>query len=393
MRVGYVCADPGVPVYGAKGASIHAQAILTELVRRGAQVELLTPRPGGEPPAALAAVRVHRLDLDGGRDPAERERAARRCDAGIADLLDDLHREAPLDLVYERYSLWGRSASAWSRRQGVPHVLEVNAPLPLEQARHRALSDADAADHVARAALTDAGVVVCVSDGVAAWARGQRARSGGVHTVANGVDTARIRRAPFRADPNPFTIGFIGTLKPWHGVADLVDAVAVLHRADPAYRLLLVGDGPERDHLARRIGAAGLDDVVELAGQVAPTEVAGLLQRMDVGVAPYPALDDFYFSPLKVYEYLAAGLPVVATDVGDLADLVDESVGLVVPPGDPVALAAGIAALRADPGRRSRLAARARRVALERHGWGRVLSDILDLAEVTHGAPKAAVTA
>ena len=252
MRVAYVCADPGVPVFGAKGSSIHAQAVLSELVGGGAAVHLLTPRPGGEAPGGLGGVHVHRLDLDGGSDAAVREEAARRCDASIPDLLDTLHREAGgFDLVYERYSLWGRSASAWSRRHGVPHVLEVNAPLPLEQARHRALTDASAAGDVARAATSDAGVVVCVSDGVAAWVHTQRGRADGVYTVPNGVDTRRIRRAPFRADPDPFTIGFVGTLKPWHGVADLIDAVALLHRADPSYRLLIVGDGPERERLAR----------------------------------------------------------------------------------------------------------------------------------------------
>ena len=308
-------------------------------------------------------------------------------------MLDALHAEAPVDLVYERYSLWGRTASAWARRRGVHHVLEVNAPLPLEQARHRSLTDPAAADHVARAALTEAGVVVCVSEGVAAWARSQRARAGGVHTVPNGVDTARVRRAPFRAAPEVFTIGFVGTLKPWHGVAELVDAVGLLHRSDPRYHLLLVGEGPERESLARRVAAAGLDQVVEMTGQVAPTDVPGLLARMDVGVAPYPQLPDFYFSPLKIYEYLAAGLPVVATAVGDLAALVDPRVGELVPAGDPAALAAALAGLRADPQRRERMAARARAVAEAEHGWDRVLSDILNLAEVSHGRRQAADTA
>ena len=390
MRVAYVCADPGVPVYGAKGSSIHAQAILTELVARGAEVELLSPRPGGEPPEGLAGVHMHTLDYAGGPDVTAREAAAKAVDAGVPGLLDDLHAAARFDLVYERYSLWGRSASAWARRYGVPHVLEVNAPLPLEQARHRALEDTAAADHVARAALTDARAVVCVSDGVTAWARTQRARMGGVHTVPNGVDTRRVRQAPFRSDPETFTIGFVGTLKPWHGVSDLVDAVALMHGSDPRYRLLVVGDGPEYEAVARQVADHGLEGVVELAGKVAPTDVPGLLARMDVGVAPYPDLPDFYFSPLKIYEYLAAGLPVVATDVGDLARLVDPSVGVVVRPGDPAAIAQAVAELRAAPQRRAGMAARARELAVERHGWGRVLSEILHVAEVTHGPRQAA---
>ena len=191
---------------------------------------------------------------------------------------------------------------------------------------------------------------------------------GGMCLVPEGVDTARMRRAPNRCDPDRFTVGFIGALEPSHRVADLVGAVAVLHRVDPTYRLLVVGEGPERQRLASQVSEAGLDGVVEMtAGRVAPAEVAELLDRMDVGVALYP--------DQEVVHYLAAGLPVVATDVGGLARRLDR-VGLVVRPGQPMALAAAIAVLRNDPGWRADLGTTARH--------------LRDLAEVTDGAPRAA---
>ena len=67
MRIAYVCTDPGIPVFGRKGASVHAQAVLTELVRAGHEVHLCTPRPGGEPPSddPLASVTVHPLPAIG----------------------------------------------------------------------------------------------------------------------------------------------------------------------------------------------------------------------------------------------------------------------------------------------------------------------------------------
>ena len=98
--------------------------------------------------------------------------------------------------------------------------------------------------------------------------------------------------------------------------------------------------------------------------------VPGLLAYADVGVAPYPELEDFYFCPLKVIEYLTAGLPVVASDLGDMAELVAHGqTGLLVAPGDTRALAHALTELHADPRQRARFGARARRRAETRHGW------------------------
>jgi glycosyltransferase involved in cell wall biosynthesis len=89
-----------------------------------------------------------------------------------------------------------------------------------------------------------------------------------------------------------------------------------------------------------------------------------------VGVAPYPVLEPFYFSPMKVIEYMAAGLPVVASSVGQLVDLIDDGqTGLLVRPEDPLALAAALEKLACDRSMRSRLGRKAQRRALSRHTW------------------------
>ncbi|MFP3467940.1 glycosyltransferase family 1 protein, partial [Leifsonia sp. SIMBA_070] len=77
--------------------------------------------------------------------------------------LEATHAAAPFDLVYERYALFATAGTGFAREAGVPSVLEVNAPLPREQAEHRELVHADAADAVPRRVISDASVVVCVS--------------------------------------------------------------------------------------------------------------------------------------------------------------------------------------------------------------------------------------
>ena len=168
MRVAYVCSDPGIPVLGCKGASVHVQAILRGLTKRGADVHVLAPRIGGALPAGLDGVRLHALPPVPRGTAAARERAAQASDAAAAEILD---RIGHVDLVYERYSLWGRTATAWARGMRIPSVLEVNAPLVEEQASHRVLVDRAAAEEAAAAALSAAGVVTCVSESVATWAR------------------------------------------------------------------------------------------------------------------------------------------------------------------------------------------------------------------------------
>jgi hypothetical protein len=76
MRIAYVCADQGIPVFGRKGCSIHIQEVVRAMVRAGASVDLFTPRPEGTPPADLRPVRIHPLPLATQRHPADRERAA-----------------------------------------------------------------------------------------------------------------------------------------------------------------------------------------------------------------------------------------------------------------------------------------------------------------------------
>lgn len=380
MKVAYVCADRGVPFFGMKGCSLHVQEVVRVLDRLGMDVELFSPALDGEPPCDLARLRLHRLERATPPGRMEREQAdyrAARMDIG------QLERCGPFDLVYERYSLWGHAAMRYARITGIPGILEVNAPLIDEQARHRGLIDRSLAERVARSSFAAASLLVAVSDGVASWLESFPEARGKIHVVPNGVNTERF--APRIATPDTgegeFTIGFVGTLKPWHGLDDLMTAFTDLHATHPRARLLVVGDGPEAGTLRAWRERAGLAAAVELTGAVSPGRIPELLGRMHVGVAPYGDDPAFYFSPLKVYEYMAAGLAVVASRIGQLDGLVEDRVnGLLYTPGDTAELTRILSWLYHEPAHVPALGSAARETVERAHGWRKRVDTILCLA-------------
>ena len=369
MRIAYVTVDPGIPVFGTKGASVHIQEVVRELIRRGHDVTVHTTRAGRDIPDDLAGLEVieTRIEAD---DPGARERAQQEVSARIAARII----AGGADLVYERYSLFSTALAEVAEATGAAGILEVNAPLIEEQRTHRVLVDEEAAAKALARQVAAATATVAVSDPVRDWVR-ERTGSESVHTVPNGVSITRI--VPRPEDIGDPVVTFVGTLKPWHGVADLLAAAALAKRP---WKLRIIGDGPERAALEEQ--AAGLGIEVDFRGAVAPADMPGQLAGSAIGVAPYPDLggeQQQYFSPLKVYEYLAAGLPVVASAVGQLPQILGE-LGTLVSPSDPAALAAAIDTLAADPVLRGKLGWRGRMQAEEKHSWAGAVDRILGLA-------------
>ncbi len=394
MKIAYICADRGVPVFGCKGCSIHVQEVVRALGKEGHQVTLFAARLGGEAPADLAEVPLHRLPKVPKHDPVQREQAEM---AANLDLRFALETAGPFDLVYERYSLWSVSGMEYARDRTIPGLLEVNAPLLQEQAQYRQLIHADQAQAIAQRVFAAASTLIAVSQDIATYLATFSQTQGRIHTIPNGVNVNRFRHLdqthgsppsspspplPHFPTPTPFAIGFLGTMKTWHGLPVLTEAFTQLHRHCPQSRLSMIGDGPARPAMEKALADRGLGAAVTWHGRVSPEQIPSLLAEMDVAVAPYPQLENFYFSPLKVYEYMAAGLPVVASDLGQLRQLIRPGIeGLLCPPGDAAALADQLSVLAAQPQLRQRLGQAARQTVVEHHSWEQRVRGILALAQ------------
>ncbi|WP_457670961.1 glycosyltransferase family 4 protein [Thiolapillus sp.] len=408
MRIAYVCADPGIPVFGCKGCSLHVQEMLRALVNLGMNVTLFAAKQGGDPPGDLRKITCHILppQAQPGQKPDRAQREQQAMDAHDW-FLQALQQEGDFDLVYERYSLWSHAGTAYASRHAIPSVLEVNAPLMEEAKNYRGLIHEQQARQIARQNFQRASLICCVSQAVADYvqsfapARGRGKAALPAIVTPNAVNPRRFAafstaRAP-REHSADLVIGFMGTLKPWHGIDYLLHAFARFQQENPSRkaRLLIIGDGPQRaamEELARQLH---IDDRIQSTGAVAPDDVPGWLEKMDIAVAPYPPLENFYFSPLKVFEYMAAGLPVIASDMGQIKDLVQHGEnGLRVPPGSVMDLTEALQFLADHPQQAAQMGRRARQYILEHYTWDtvaqRVLTQCLDNHEKNAGLARPA---
>ncbi len=404
MKILYLNPDRGIPVLGDKGASVHVREFVTAAAELGHEVVLACASLGEGNPAPHVPI-VHIEFGDGGLEP---ECAARGIpDAALADRttrrevarlafdrslparllakLEALHFQP--DLVYERQALFHESGVKIAQALGVPRLLEVNAPLVEEQKRFRGLNLEALARQIQQRSYRGADAVVAVSSGVAAHVAAVLGSGRNVHVLANGVDLARFGKQAGRASlrtrlglGNQPVLGFVGSFKPWHGMMFLLEVFRDLLATRPDLHLVAVGDGPELEAVRDRVAEWGIQDKVRLPGRVPHHDIPVWFNAMDVSVAPYLRHEDFYFSPLKIVEAMAAGCPVVAPRIGQIPALVgDRRSGLLYAPGDAAACARAILELVDAPERRRAMADAARLAAAE-FSWTGVVERALALA-------------
>src|SRR2546426_7271566 len=236
----------------------------------------------------------------------------------------------PPHFIYERASLYGTAGIVLSRGLDAPLLLELNAPLAVEQASYRGTGLGELAAQAERWTLSRADAVLTVSAPLRDHALAFGAEAARVHVFPNGVDPTLFQpgppeasvRARFGLDAGP-VLGFVGGLRPWHGVEVLPELAERLAKRHRKLRLVVVGDGQLRPLLEQSFGKRKLLERVVFTGTLAHEEVAAVIRQFDVALAPYPQLDHaFYFSPLKIFEYMACGVAVVAANVGQISEIV-----------------------------------------------------------------------
>lgn len=290
--------------------------------------------------------------------------------------------------VWQRHTLFRRDGLALSRKLDVPLVLSVHA-LQVEEAASWGVRRPGWQRYAERwgeiPQLQAADLLACVSPAVAELVAGRGIPESRILVTPNGVDldhfSPRQEGSRLREDlglADCFVVGWSGSFRRFHGL-DLAMAVMVqLEQTEPNVRLLMIGDGEERARLERHARELGLTNVI-FAGSVTYAEMPTYLAACDVGLVLSPESGGFHYSPVKLREYMACGLPVVAPAVGEMREsLQNRTEAILIDPGDVNALIDAIRLLAHDPQLREDLSRRGVRLARERWDWRRQVKRVLE---------------
>jgi glycosyltransferase involved in cell wall biosynthesis len=280
-------------------------------------------------------------------------------------------RQRRADLIYERYALNTFCGVLASRRFGVPLLLEVNAPW------NHQLAASDRARFGRIAARLEKWICSNSTHAITVTAALKRL------VVARGVPDRQVSVIHNAVDPIAFhpevsgaqvreryglnghvVAGFVGWLRPWHGLEDLVDAIIGSGLPARGLRLLIVGTGPSFAEVETRVRRLGLEHAVILAGAVAHQEIPAHVAALDIALQPRATE---YACPMKLIEYMAMARCIVAPDQPNIRELLSDGASArLFPPGDCQSMVDLISLLMTRPAERAALGRNAYQRVIER---------------------------
>jgi glycosyltransferase involved in cell wall biosynthesis len=292
-------------------------------------------------------------------------------------LSNDASRE--FDFIYQRYSRFNWTGAALTMITGLPLMLEFNGSEVWASKNWDPVGQLELLKRFERLNLRAADLICVVSDVQRRELIEWGVEADRVIFNPNGVDTEQfhpdcggdgVRRR--LGITGKTTVGFVGTFGPWHG-APLLAKAALLVGERNLCHFLFIGDGDQRNATEQIIESSAGKVSATFTGRIRRERVAAYLDACDILVSPHaPATDgsEFFGSPTKLFEYMAMARPVIASQLGQIADVITNGEnGLLVEPGNVAELAEAIARLAADEKLRARLGTAARQTVIDHYTW------------------------
>jgi glycosyltransferase involved in cell wall biosynthesis len=369
---------------GSHGGSVHALELCRALSRAGHEVHL-TSLPPDNPAEA-------RVDLDGVfLHPLRTRPPIEQFDMFYWREVKRLAGQIGPDIVVERFYTFGGRGLIAAAQLGLPAVLEVNSPaMPYPGSlrdRLDAITLVRPVERWRRWMLGQARRYYATSELLLPPALRERTT-----VIVNGVDCRVFQPGEAVPESGPLKLVHVSSFRAWHGTVDLARAFGAAVQAGADLELTCLGDGPELERARKAAAEAGAGARIQFLGAVPHADVPRHLAAAHVGLAPFSpdqfrALElGWFWSPIKLFEYMAAGLAVVTADIAELRELLPAGVAHFYPAGQVDQLAALLGNLASARDDVRAMGARARELAVERFTWDHQAARVL---EVLHEAIKA----
>jgi glycosyltransferase involved in cell wall biosynthesis len=303
----------------------------------------------------------------------------------MASQIENLLTDTNASFLYQRYSAYNYSGTLLARRLKIPLILEYNgSEIWVRQNWSRGLKYKKLAERIELLNLNYADVVVVVSRALKDELLSRGIDSDKILTNPNGVDSnlysshldGSIIRSRFDLKEKT-VLGFIGTFGPWHGAEVLARAYGLLLKKYPEYkqttRLFMIGDGKTMPLVKAETKDLNIDANVILTGTVLQEEGPKYLAACDILVSPHVPNTDgtpFFGSPTKLFEYMAMGKGIIASDLDQIGEVLEhDHTAWMVKPGDAETLMLGLKTMIDNPDTSKRLGEAARREVVAKYTW------------------------
>lgn len=235
------------------------------------------------------------------------------------------------DIIYERYTLYQPAGAILAKLFRLPILLEVNSPLADERTKYNGLSLPRFAKAIENFTWRHATRLLPVTQVLAdIITANSGVDSSKIHVIPNGINQNKVhilQENSNKSDDKTLTIGFIGFIDPWHRLDKALNAIAEIGNKN--VRFICVGEGGIRGELEAQAKELGIKDQVQFTGLVSREEAFKYVSQFNIALQPSVTE---YASPLKLFEYLAAGALIIAPDMPNIREILDEESALLFDP-------------------------------------------------------------
>ena len=379
---------------GRSSQAMHIRSVVEALRAEGHEVTILSP-PGVDPLKNAGMMPFLR-----GGDTAEGfgriwKFISRQCPQFVFEVAELLYNlflpfrllpilwRRPDAVLYERHAYFmfmSVMLAKWWKR---PVVLEVNELAGFTRARGLIMERL--ARRIDAWVFSRADHILCVSGVLRDEVQKRGAREGRVHVSPNAIDPHRFRTSSPGESvrlrlglEGAMVIGHVGLFYSWDRLDVLIEAARNLRGSHPEIKVLLVGDGPEMEHLKETASRLGMEGAVIFPGPVPRDDVPAYIDVMDICVLPD---SNAFGSPIALFEFMAMGKPCVVPDLGPMRDVIDDQVnGIIFARRDFDALGRALLRLVEDRALRNQIGSQARQTVFRCHTWAANARLIVELA-------------